>query len=333
MIDSRRTLRFYSVLSASVLALALSNFSLAADNWINGRTPDGQPDLQGVWVNKTITPMERPAALADKPFLSADEVTDLENRAAERRANRDENIVIEVGGGGGRFISYNSFWTDPGSTVLSTGQTSLIVDPPSGLAPIRPEAEATRDYNFAHVEEHWTYNTVWDRCITRGIPGSMLPAGYNNAYQILQSPDYVTIKYEMIHDVRIIPLTKDAHIDSKIKLWMGDSIAHWEGETLVVDTTNYNDRGIIASSSAGARLKGVPVSDQLHVVERFTRVSEDTIIWSARITDPVNFTRPFTISMPLTRDGEYTLYEYACHEGNRSVANILSAGKVAEQQQ
>ena len=298
-----------------------------AQNYVAGRTVHGQPDLQGLWTNDTITPIERPVALADQAFLSTDEIAIMEARIAERREIADDNIVVETGGSIG---GYNQVWLDSGDTVLSTGQTSMVVDPPNGRAPIRPEAEAKRDYGFAHVEDHWVNHTVWDRCITRGVPGSMLPAGYNNAYRFIQTEDNFTIVHEMIHDVRIIPLNKDAHIDSKVKLWMGDSVAHWEGDTLVIETRNYNDRGMIASSAAGGRLKGVPVSEELHVVERFTRVSEGTILWEARISDPVNFTEPFTISMPLTRDDEYVMYEYACHEGNYAIPNILSAGRAKE---
>lgn len=316
--------------SAIISSFLFASFSapvLAAEDWINARTPDGQPDLQGMWTNDTITPMERPSSLAGKQFLNADEIAAMEAGVAQRRATSDANIVVESGGNIG---GYNQFWMDSGDTVLSTGQTSMIVDPPSGRAPIRAEAEARRDYGFAHVEDHWVNHTVWDRCITRGVPGSMLPAGYNNAYRIIQTPDTVTIIHEMIHDVRVIPLNKQNHLSDKIKLWMGDSIAHFEGETLVIETTNYNDRGMIANSGAGGRLKGVPVSEQLHVVERFTRTGEDTIIWEARITDPVNFTQAFTISTPLTLDEEYDMYEYACHEGNHAIRNILSAGRAAE---
>lgn len=319
---------FLSSIGLLSLGLAQSSFAQSSDIWINGRTPDGQPDLQGLWTNDTITPIERPVSMADKQFYTDDEIAAMETRIAERRSVADDNIVVEAGGNIG---GYNQIWLDSGDTVLSTGQTSMIVDPPSGRAPIRPEAEAARDYGFAHVEDHWTNHTVWDRCITRGVPGSMLPAGYNNAYRIIQTPDTISIVHEMIHDVRIIPLQKTAHLDPKIKLWMGDSIAHWEGETLVVDTSNYNNRGMIANSSAGGRLKGVPVSEALHVVEKFTRVSADTIMWEARITDPENFTQPFTIAMPLTRDDEYVMYEYACHEGNHAISNILNAGRVAEQ--
>lgn len=298
--------------------------------WVNARTPDGQPDLQGVWTNETITPMERPDSLGDKAFLTNDEIAAMETRIQQNRATADAKVNVTVGGNIG---GYNDFWMDSGDTVLSTGQTSLIVSPANGKAPIRPEAEATRDYNFAHIEDHYVHHTVWDRCISRGVPGSMLPAGYNNAYKFIQTPDTVTIVYEMIHDVRVIPLKKTGHIDPRIKLWMGDSVAHWEGETLVVETRNFNGRGMIASSAAGARLKGVPVTDDLHVVERFTRISQDTIIWEATVTDPEIYTEPFTISMPLTRDPEYVIYEYACHEGNYAIPNILSAGRAAERMQ
>lgn len=325
------TTTLYRLSSRFLLGLGLALVgvtSASAQNYIVGRTPDGQPDLQGLWTNDTITPIERPASMQGKAFLSSDEIAAMEARIAERRAVADDNIVVEAGGNIG---GYNQIWLDSGDTVLSTGQTSMIIDPPSGRASIRPEAEARRDYGFAHVEDHWVNHTVWDRCVTRGVPGSMLPAGYNNAYRFIQTPDTFTIVHEMIHDVRVIYLNKDEHLDPRVKLWMGDSVAHWEGDTLVVETKNYNDRGMIASSSAGGRLKGVPVSEELHVVERFTRVSEATILWEARVTDPVNFTEPFTISMPLTRDDDYVMYEYACHEGNHAISNILNAGRVAEQ--
>lgn len=329
----RKRLNSHALLVTLSIAVVASSNHLSAqsdNNWINARTPDGQPDLQGVWTNATITPMERPTSLADKAFLSDDEIAAMEARTAENRARAEANINVEAGGNIG---GYNQFWLDSGDTVLSTGQTSLIVDPPSGRAPIRPAAEVARDYDFAHIEDHYVHHTVWDRCISRGIPGSMLPAGYNNAYRFIQTPDTVTIVYEMIHDVRVIPLNKTAHIDPRVKLWMGDSVAHWEGDTLVIETTNFNDRGMIASSMAGGRLKGVPVTEDLHVIERFTRVSQDTIIWEATVTDPTIYTQPFTISMPLTRDPEYVMYEYACHEGNHAIFNILSAGRAAERMQ
>ena len=314
-------------LISSILGMSL--VAAQTQDYIVPRTPDGQPDLQGLWTNDTITPMERPASLQGRAFLTEDEIAAMEENLAQRRTQADDNIEVTVGGNVG---GYNQVWLDSGDTVLSTGQTSLIVDPPNGRAPLRESAAAVRDYYFAHVEDHYIYHTVWDRCLTRGVPGSMLPAGYNNAYRFIQSPDTFTIVHEMIHDVRVIHLNKDEHIDDKVKLYMGDSVAKWEGDTLVVETANYNDRGMIASSSAGARLKAVPVTEDLHVIERFTRVSEGTVIWSATITDPEIYTQPFTISMPLTRDDKYVMYEYACHEGNYAIPNILSAGRAREQQ-
>ena len=320
------------VLASSLIAVVIpmaSFVSAQSQDYIVPRTPDGQPDLQGLWTNDTITPMERPASLQGRAFLTEDEITAMEENLAERRTFADDNIEVTVGGNVG---GYNQVWLDSGDTVLSTGQTSLIVDPPNGRAPLRESAAAIRDYYFAHVEDDYIYSTVWDRCLTRGVPGSMLPAGYNNAYRFIQTADTFTIVHEMIHDVRVIHLNKEEHIDDKVKLYMGDSVARWEGDTLVVETANYNDRGMIASSSAGARLKAVPVTEDLNVVERFTRVSEGTIIWSATITDPEIYTQPFTISMPLTRDDEYVMYEYACHEGNYAIPNILNAGRAKEQQ-
>ena len=238
--------------------------------------------------------------------------------------------MVEAGGSVG---GYNQIWLDSGDTVLSTGQTSMIIDPPNGRAPIRESALATRDNFFANVENDYIYHTVWDRCITRGVPGSMLPAGYNNAYRFVQTDDSFTIVYEMIHDVRTISLTKGTHVDNKVKLWMGDSVARWDGDTLEIETTNFNDRGMLANSMAGGRLKGVPISEDFQVLERFTRVSADTIIWEARMTDPESLTAPFTISMPLTKDPDYVMYEYACHEGNYAIENILSAGRAKDRQQ
>ena len=171
---------------------------------------------------------------------------------------------------------------------------------------------------------------TWDRCITRGVPGSMLPTGYNNAYRILQAPSLVVILHEMIHEARIVPVTDRAHIDGDVELWTGDARAHWEGDTLVVDTTNFNDQAMIVTSSNGGRLKGLPVGDSAHVVERFTRVSRDEIMWEVTIEDPDVYDRPWTISMPLRQAPGYEMYEYACHEGNQDVAIYLGGGRAEE---
>ena len=289
------------------------------------RMPDGQPDLQGLWTNETITPFERPSSMDGKAVLTEDEATAIEADTADARAAGDANPRPGVVG------AYNQFWLDSGTRMLKTRQTSLVVDPPNGRVPSRPEAEATRDHNLEHVADSYVHMSLWDRCISRGVPGSMFPAGYNNAYRFLQVPGYVVILHEMIHDVRVIPLDGHPHVSPKITLWMGDSRGRWEGDTLVVETTNYNNRGWIATNAASGRVKGLPVSEQLHVVERFTRVDEDTINFEVTITDPEAYTQPWTVAMPLTRDREYTMFEYACHEGNWAVTNILSGGRAQEQ--
>ena len=288
------------------------------------RTPDGQPDLQGLWTNETITPFERPSQLAGKAFFTEEEAAELEQRTARRRAESDSTPRPGVVG------SYNRIWFDSGEKVLSTRQTSLVVDPPDGRVPVRPEAEQKRDFNFAHNADSYEYMSVWDRCLSRGIPGSMFPAGYNNAYRILQVPGYVVILYEMIHDARIIPIDARPHIAPNIRQWMGDARGRWEEDTLVVETTNFHDRGWIASSSAGGRIKGIPTSDALYVVERFTRVDEDTIQYEVTIEDPNVYTKPWTVAMPLTRDPDYRIFEYACHEGNRAVTNVLAGARAQE---
>lgn len=319
-------LGFSSKIALGSLLLVLANTSLAQDGWVNGRTIDGQPDFQGIWTNETRTPMERLEAFGTKAYFNEEEI-----EALEAGINPIELVTnIKVPEQGGSVGAYGQEWLDMGGAVLSTGQTSLIMDPPNGRAPIRDTAWKARQYDLEHLEDSYVYHTVWDRCITRGVPGAMLPAAYNNAYNIVQTEDHFVIMHEMIHEVRVIPLKKSQHIDEKVKLWMGDSVAHWEGETLVVETKNFNDKTMIANSAGGGRLRGLASGDEQHLVERFTRISEDTIIWEVRITSPRSFTQPVTISMPLTRDPEYTIYEYACHEGNHALGNILRAGRERE---
>jgi hypothetical protein len=158
----------------------------------------------------------------------------------------------------------------------------------------------------------------------------MFPAGYNNAYQITQAPGYVVILYEMIHEARIIPIDGRPHLPSGVKMWNGDSRGRWEGNTLVVDTTNYNDKGWIGTSASTGRIKGIPQSESLHVVERFTRVDRNTINYEVTIDDPKIFTQSWKVSIPLNRDPEYKIFEYACQEGNHAVENVLSGGRAQE---
>jgi hypothetical protein len=302
-------------LIAVVCAMALASLTAHAQAF-------NPKDLQGMWTNPTITPFERPVALADKEFLTEKEVKELEARAADNRVDRAPQTG-DVG-------TYNQFWFDSGTTAVKTRRTSLVIEPKDGRVPLRPEAEAKRDYNAAHNADAPEYMSVWDRCITRGVPAGMFPAGYNNAYQILQAPGVVVIYYEMIHEARVIPIDGRPHLPSGVKLWNGDSRGRWEGNTLVVDTTNYNNKGWIATSAATGRIKGIPQSEGLHVVERFTRVDRDTIAYEVTIDDPNMYTQPWKVSSPLARDPEYKIFEYACQEGNHAVENVLSGGRAAE---
>ena len=325
------TRRFIATLA--VVALSASPAAAqSAGTYAAPRPPDGQPDLQGMWNNETLTPFERPTSMTDKAFLTEEEAAARNRQSDERRAAADaaSEVRTEPLPVGGNIGGYNQFWFDPGRRVLSTRQTSMVVDPPDGRVPVKPWAVAARAHNLAHVGDSYVHMSVWDRCLSRGVPGSMFPAGYNNAYRILQTPDHVTIIYEMIHDVRIIPLDNRPHIDRDIKLWMGNSRAHWDGDTLVVETRNFHNRGWIASSAAGGRIKGIPTSKALYVVERFTRVSDDTIMWDMTVEDPNVYTRPWTVSMPLTHRPSYQMFEYACHEGNWAVRNALSGSRAVE---
>ena len=284
------------LLAAFAYAQAPAPSGSAAPKWTPRVTADGQPDLQGTWVNFDSTPFE-----------------------------------VDTTGPLGSIPNVNppAHWADHDSP-MSPKRASMVVDPPDGRVPVMKWAEDKRDYDLAHLEDHYRHETVWVRCITRGVPGGMFPAGYNNGYQIIQIEGYVVIVYEMIHDTRIIPLDGRPHVGENIRLWMGDSRGRWEGNTLVVETTNFNDKGAIATSAATGRLRGIPHSEQLHVVERFTRVSEDVINYSVTITDPKVYTAPWTVALPLNRDPSYVMYEYACHEGNLALPNALSAGRARE---
>src|ERR1700682_1068984 len=288
--------------------------------WTQGRTPDGQPDLQGIWTNPTITPFERPVELAGKAYLTEQEAAELEKRAAAQNSEDAPSRPGDVG-------AYNRFWFDSGSKVVGTRQSSLVVDPPDGRVPVKPAAEAKRDYDAAHITDSYEYMSLCDRCITRGIPGAMFPAGYNNAYQIVQTPGYVVILSEMIHNTRVIPVDGRPHSPASVRLWDGDSRGHWEGQTMAVDTTNYNGKGWISTSAAGGRIKGIPQSEALHVVERFTRTDANTIRYEVTIDDPNVYTKPWKVLIPLTRDADYTIYEYACQEGNEAIGNILRGAR------
>jgi len=313
---------FRSVAIVGPLAVLLSA-ALSGQTWRPPRAADGHPDLQGIWTNATITPLERPAALAGKATLTDAEAAALEKNAAADLASVDgksEHPLLAQAGSNGTG-GYNILFIDRGSEfarVDGVKRTSLIIDPPDGKVPtLTPEAQ--RHPNF---ENYGKFDSVKDRplserCLlgfgsTSGPP--MLPVLYNNNYQIVQTPDAVMILVEMVHDARIIRMNA-THAPPSVRQWLGDSIGHWEGDTLVVDTTNF---------TAKTKFRGS--SENLHVVERFKRTGPDTILYRATIEDPTVFTRPWTIEYPFEAT-KGPIYEYACHEGNYAETDILGGAR------
>jgi hypothetical protein len=308
---------------AVTLAVAAVSFSsTSAQTRAMPKTPWGEPDLQGTWTNETITPFERPAEMAGKAFLTEAEAAAVEKSSATRRDKADEAPLPA-----GQVGTYNQFWLDSGTKVVKTRRTSLVVAPEDGRVPVTPEAMERRRIREAQVNDDPAFISPWDRCITRGVPGGFFPAGYNNAYQIVQTPGYVMIHYEMIHYARVIPTNGRPHLPSHVRLWDGDSVGRWEGNTLVVDIANYNGKGWIATNGAAGRIRGVEQSDALHVVERFTLTDQNTIDYQVTIEDQKVYSKPWTVSIPLIRDESYQVFEYACHEGNSAIEHILRGGR------
>ena len=284
------------------------------------RTPWGHPDLQGIWSSATITPFERPAEFAGKEFLTKDEAAEFERRTVERtnRDRRDGGAEADVA------RAYNDFWWDVGTRVVPTRRTSLVVDPPDGrIPPYTPEAQKRLDAAAAARKlrgpaDHPEDRNLWEQCITRGVPTVHLPQPYNNNYQIIQTRDHVVILAEMIHDARIIPIDGRPHLPSTIRQLMGDSVGRWEGDTLVVETTNFTSR-------TGYR----GTTENLRLIERFTRTAPDVLTYRVTIDDPATFTKPWTVELPaVPSDGE--IYEYACHEANYGLEGILRGHRAEE---
>ena len=286
-----------------------------AAQWTVPRTPDGQPDLQGIWSFATITPLERPSQYLGRDLLTAEEVAQ-ENQNAETRAASDRRGQLTADQDVA--LAYNQFWWDRGT---STGRTSLIVDPPDGRVPAKtPAAQARIDADrAARARDAWgpEDRAGAERCL-QYRPQPRLPTGYNNHHLILQTPGQVVILTEMIHNVRVIPLDDRPHVGDGIRLLSGDSRGHWDGDTLVVETTNFSDMLPFQGSGANRRL-----------VERFTRVGEHTIDWRFTVEDETAWARPWTAALPFTRV-EGPLYEYACHERNYGMENLLISARAVE---
>jgi hypothetical protein len=335
----RRTFLISCGLLAAALAamLPIAPPIVAQESWTPPRTPWGDPDLQGIWPGTDMmgVPQQRPTDLGERERLTDEEFSERQAQVRLQEAARAEEFVTprERGGRGGRGTGGGpGHWGERGKPQR---QTSLVVDPPDGrIPPMTPEGEqrtaaipAERYYDNAG---RGVFNgpedlSVYDRCITRGVVGSMMPVGYNAGNQIVQAPGYVALRNEMIHETRIIPLDGRPFLPPELRGYMGDSRGRWDGDTLVVETTNLNGR-----TGVGANGRALYTSDALHLVERFTRTSDTTLQYEVTIDDPKTWTNAWTMAFPLTGDSSYGMFEYACHEGNYGLRNILSAARAAE---
>ena len=301
----------------------------AGDTSASPRTAWGAPDLQGVWDFRTLTPMERPDELADKQVLTAEEAAQFQEVQLAEIAARDDEVPADIVG------NYNQFWFDRGTTVVETHRTSLVVDPPDGkIPPLTPAAQERR----AAIEEArrgiggdeptpggWLDDLgpggLRVRCILGFNSGPpMTPSAYNNNVQLIQTPDQVVILNEMNHNARIVPLDGRSHLEPHLRQWVGDSRGHWDGDTLVVDTTNFLRETAVLQGQSSANL---------HLVERFTRVDADTLLYEVTVDDPTTWTRPWTYAVPMMKNSE-PIYEYACYEGNYAMEVILAGARAKE---
>jgi hypothetical protein len=289
------------------------------------RTPWGEPDLQGTFSNRTITPFERPANVDGREYFTPEEVAAMEKAATERSGDegRSRGTRADVE------RAYNDFWWDRG-TKVTTLRTSLVIDPPDGRVPAQTEearrraAEEAKRPAFRGAgasgrgSDTWLDRSLFERCITRGLPGAMSPTAYNNNYRITQSPGYVAIEIEMLGGTRVIPTDGRTHLNSSMRQWLGHSVGRWEGDTLVVETNNFTDKVLYRGAA-----------ENLQLVERIRRIGPDEIEYRVTVTDPTTFTRPWTVSIPFVNTGE-PMFEYACHEGNYGMEGILSGAREEE---
>jgi hypothetical protein len=328
----------FGLASAGAVTLAAQSAAPAAvakpaAKWVPERTPDGHPDFQGVWANNTVTPLQRPKEWAGKTHLTEQEITELQKIAAQIEENDGDAQF-----GDGFITAILAKQTKPGSYDPGTGnynqfwivsrdwhdrRTSLITDPPDGTLPPRTaDAEKRRaaeiERRRAHAFEDPEVFPLGERCVNFGVP--RVQAGYNSYLQIVQTPQYVMIMNEMAHDARVIPLDGRPHNPSNLRTWNGDSRGHWEGDTLVIETTNFSPKSEFMGSHENLRL-----------TERLTRVSKDVLNYEFTVTDPTVWTRPWTAMIPLAAKNE-AIYEYACHEGNEAIPDMLRGHRYEEQE-
>ena len=281
-----------------------------ADTVSESRTLWGDPDLQGTWSHGTATPLERPDEQSGREFLTEEEIAEVNLNAttfasSERRDDLSKDR--DVG------LAYNQFWWDRG---LSDGRTALIVDPPNGKIPYTSNTQPAPGFRRTRSSDGPEDRNLWERCITRGVP--RLGGAYNNNFRLIQAPGYVVILHEMVHESRIVPMDGRPHVNADIRHWNGDSRGRWDGDTLVVETTNFTDKTKFRGSSSG-----------LKVVERFRRADVNTLQYQVTLEDSTTWTQPWTAALALPKtEGE--MFEYACHEGNYGMTNLLAGARVQE---
>ena len=305
----RGVLALLPLLVVPVAALA----QVSGETGVGLVTAWGAPDLSGVWDTRGMTPLERPEQFAEQAFLTDEQAARFERETIARR--NDDDITHTV---------HSKEWLDYGNELYADKRTALIVDPADGrVPPLTAEGRRRADVRRAERAARGPADaaedrSLFERCLTRGLPTVMLPGPYNGNVQILQTPNEVAILTEMIHEVRIVPLDGRPHLPAAVRQWMGDSRGWWEGETLVVETTNFTAHTPFRGSGANLQLQ-----------ERFTRVAADTVEYEFTVTDDTTWQQPWSAAFPLTRtDG--LVYEYACHEGNYALRNILSYARAEE---
>jgi hypothetical protein len=291
----------------------------AAGKFTPPKTPWGEPDLRGIWpLNHLIaTPLQRPEKYGDRRTLTEDEFAAAQKAAAARNKRFETGAIPQA---------------DSGTEVLQI--TSLISEPANGRFPaLTPHGkELYAAMKGSYKPGQTVFDTPadfdsWDRCITRGMPVSMLPRNYNNGIRIMQTPGYVMIVLEMAHEVRIIPTTARPALDPAVKSWLGESRGHWDGNTLVVETTNFNGKDDMTNAGVGGSPPLNPTSEQLHITEHFTRTAADTIDYQMKIEDPDIITEPWAVAFPLKLDNKYQMFEYACHEGNNAIRGYIETSR------
>ena len=316
----QRILAAIGLLTVAALAPLAAQTRFAAP-----RTPEGHPDLQGIWNFSTITPIERPAEFAEKPYLTDAETKEYEARMLQRnnRDTRDSNREADVGG------AYNEFWFDRGVHMVSVNgktPTSLIVTPPDGKLPAltadgEARAAARAEARRLHATDGPEDRSLPERCLLFNAGPPLLSGPYNNYVQLFQTRDHVAIFNEMVHDVRIVPLDGRPHLPAAVRLWQGDPRGRWDGNTLVVETTNFTNKTNVRGSG-----------EHLRLVERFTRTGANTLHYEFTLDDPASFTKPWSAALPMAKTDD-RIYEYACHEGNYAMTGILRGARAGERGQ